>query len=40
MEGDITFLINMGDANDNPVAIPSTNVVIPEDGSTYTFPGG
>lgn len=40
MEGDITFLLNMGDANDNPVSIPPTTVVIPENGATYTFPGG
>jgi len=40
MEGDITFLLNLGDSNDRPIAIPPTQVVIPEDGSTYTFPGG
>lgn len=38
--GDITFLINMGDENDNPVEIPPTEVVIPQTGKTYRFPGG
>jgi len=40
MQGDITFLINIGDKNGNPVAVPSTTVTIPENGATYTFPGG
>lgn len=40
MEGDITFLLNMGDKNNNPIPISSATVTIPEDGSTYTFPGG
>ncbi|AWR96313.1 Rieske 2Fe-2S domain-containing protein [Acidianus sulfidivorans JP7] len=38
--GDITFLINMGDENNKPVAIPPTDVVIPQTGKTYHFPGG
>jgi len=38
--GDITFLINMGDENNKPVEIKPTTVVIPENGHTYTFPGG
>jgi len=40
MQGDITFLLNLGDDNDNPIKIPPTTVVIPENGKTYTFPGG
>ena len=40
MQGDITFLLNLGDENDNPIQIPPTQVVIPENGKTYTFPGG
>ncbi|MCY0859243.1 MAG: Rieske 2Fe-2S domain-containing protein [Sulfolobaceae archaeon] len=40
MQGDITFLINLGDANGNPVEVPPTEVVIPENGKKYTFPGG
>jgi len=40
MEGDITFLLNLGDENDNPIEIPPTTVTIPENGKTYTFPGG
>lgn len=40
MLGDITFLINMGDENNNPVAVPPTEVLIPETGKTYHFPGG
>ncbi len=40
MLGDITFLLNMGDENDNPVQIPATTVKIPENGATYQFPGG
>ncbi len=40
MLGDITFLINMGDENNNPVTIPPVTVTIPETGKTYTFPGG
>ncbi|BBG24821.1 Cytochrome b6-f complex iron-sulfur subunit [Sulfuracidifex tepidarius] len=40
MLGDITFLLNMGDENDKPVAIPPTKVTIPQNGATYDFPGG
>ncbi|MEM4086819.1 MAG: Rieske 2Fe-2S domain-containing protein [Saccharolobus sp.] len=40
MQGDISFLLNLGDENDNPIQIPPTQVVIPENGKTYTFPGG
>lgn len=40
MLGDITFLINMGDENNKPVEIPPTNVLIPQTGKTYYFPGG
>ena len=40
MQGDITFLLNLGDENNNPVEIKPTTVVIPENGQTYTFPGG
>jgi Rieske Fe-S protein len=40
MEGDITFLLNLGDENNNPIEVPPTTVVIPENGKTYTFPGG
>lgn len=38
--GDINFLINMGDENNNPVPIPPTYVTIPENGNKYYFPGG
>ncbi|PSN95821.1 (2Fe-2S)-binding protein [Candidatus Marsarchaeota G2 archaeon BE_D] len=34
------FLLNLGDANNNPVEIPPTEVVVPADGSKYPFPGG
>ncbi|AAY81384.1 twin-arginine translocation signal domain-containing protein [Sulfolobus acidocaldarius] len=40
MEGDITFLLNLGDENDNPIQVPPTTVTIPENGVTYSFPGG
>ncbi|MEM3293589.1 MAG: Rieske 2Fe-2S domain-containing protein, partial [Metallosphaera sp.] len=40
MQGDISFLLNLGDENDNPIQIPPTQVVIPENGKTYAFPGG
>lgn len=40
MLGDITFLLNMGDENNNPVSIPPTKVLIPQNGATYDFPGG
>ena len=40
MLGDVTFLINMGDENNNPVEVPPTTVTIPATGKTYQFPGG
>jgi Rieske Fe-S protein len=38
--GDITFLLNMGDENNKPVEIKPYIVTIPENGKTYSFPGG
>ncbi|BCU66726.1 (2Fe-2S)-binding protein [Sulfolobales archaeon HS-7] len=40
MEGDITFLLNLGDENNNPIKIPPAEVTIPENGAKYHFPGG
>jgi len=40
MLGDLTFLLNMGDENNNPVAVPATDVLIPATGTKYKFPGG
>lgn len=37
---EINFLFNLGDTNGNPVALSATSVSIPENGSTYNFPGG
>lgn len=37
---EINFLFNLGDATGKPVALSSTSVSIPENGKTYTFPGG
>lgn len=34
------FLIRLGDANDNEIAVGPSTVTIPENGSTYSFPGG
>jgi Rieske Fe-S protein len=40
MEGDINFLLNLGDEKGNPIAIQPAKVVIPETGAVYDFPGG
>ncbi|QGA53123.1 Rieske iron-sulfur protein SoxL2 [Sulfolobus sp. E5-1-F] len=40
MTGEPNFLINLGDSSGKPVEIPSTTVVVPQTGKTYTFPGG
>ncbi|CCC80996.1 Rieske 2Fe-2S domain-containing protein [Thermoproteus tenax] len=34
------FLLNLGDENNNPVAVPPVKVTVPQTGATYTFPGG
>ncbi|MFP3210305.1 MAG: Rieske 2Fe-2S domain-containing protein [Thermocladium sp.] len=34
------MLINIGDENGNPVAVPPTTVTVPQTGATYDFPGG
>lgn len=40
MQGDINFLINIGDTSGKPIEVPETEVIIPENGNKYTFPGG
>ncbi len=40
LTNEINFLLNLGDTSGNPLALASTSVTIPENGSTYTFPGG
>ncbi len=37
---EINFLFNLGDTSGNPIALASTSVTVPVDGSKYTFPGG
>ncbi|AEA13537.1 Rieske (2Fe-2S) domain protein [Thermoproteus uzoniensis 768-20] len=34
------FLLNLGDENNQPVEVPPTTVVIPQNGVKYQFPGG
>ncbi|MFP3160847.1 MAG: Rieske 2Fe-2S domain-containing protein [Vulcanisaeta sp.] len=34
------FLLNLGDENNQPIEIPPTTVMIPQNGVTYEFPGG
>jgi Rieske Fe-S protein len=37
---EINFLFNLGDTSNNPVTLSSSTVTVPQDGHTYTFPGG
>ncbi len=40
LENEINFVLNLGDSNNNPVAVAATDVKIPLTGATYKFPGG
>ncbi|MEM0257185.1 MAG: Rieske iron-sulfur protein SoxL2 [Saccharolobus sp.] len=40
LTGEPNFLLNLGDENNNPVQIPPTDVLVPQTGKTYKFPGG
>ena len=35
-----SFLLRLGDSNNNEVSVPATTVTIPLTGGTYKFPGG
>ncbi|MDT7903553.1 MAG: (2Fe-2S)-binding protein, partial [Caldivirga sp.] len=34
------MLLNLGDENGEPVEVPPTTVVVPQNGVSYEFPGG
>jgi Rieske Fe-S protein len=40
LSGEPNFLINLGDENDRPVKVPQSEVVVPQSGKSYIFPGG
>ncbi len=40
LQNEINFILNLGDASNNPVAVAATDVTIPLTGSKYKFPGG
>ncbi|MBX8632658.1 MAG: Rieske 2Fe-2S domain-containing protein [Thermoplasmata archaeon] len=40
LQNEINFLLNLGDANGNPVSIPPSDVKVPLTGAVYKFPGG
>lgn len=40
LTNEINFLLNLGDASNKPVEVPSSTVVVPQTGAKYTFPGG
>lgn len=40
LQNEINFILNLGDTNNNPVAVPPSDVTVPADGTKYKFPGG
>jgi len=40
LTGEPNFLINLGDKDNNPVAIAPVEVTVPQAGKSYKFPGG
>ena len=40
LQNEINFVLNLGDQQNNPVAVPAAEVTVPLDGSKYKFAGG